>query len=179
MRPGWSCQSSLSTCAQREQCLTLHCAGCQGYDLLHPVSNAWVHGGAPREDVVSIEVLPDVNITLHDAVIGGFVDARRLHSNERWLEEGLRAAEAFVPDGDHLPVRQFVALLQGRRGSSSGHFIFKVQSDIAQLLLDVTDNLTLSYQTHTNVIHISVRTGVKFYLSHVIPLPNQLLRGLS
>lgn len=66
-----------------------------------------------------------------------------LPTNERWLEESLWAAEAFVSNGDHLPVRQFVALLQGGRGGGRGHLIFKVQSYIAQLLLDVTDNLTL------------------------------------
>lgn len=60
--------------------LDLHGTGGQGCDFfLHPVSNAGVHGGAPRQDVVSIEVLPDVNITLHDAVVGGFVDASRFH----------------------------------------------------------------------------------------------------
>merc|ERR1719508_341916 len=32
----------------------------------------------------------------------------------------------------------------GGGGSSSGHFLLKVKSDIAELLLDVTDNLTLS-----------------------------------
>merc|ERR1719154_729164 len=32
----------------------------------------------------------------------------------------------------------------GGRGSSSGHLLLEVKSNIAQLLLDVTDNLTLS-----------------------------------
>merc|ERR1719317_1074443 len=34
--------------------------------LLHPVSNTRVHGGASRHDGVGIEILTDVNITLHD-----------------------------------------------------------------------------------------------------------------
>lgn len=64
--------------------LDLHGAGCQGCDLLlHAVGNAGVHGGAPREDVVSIEVLPDVNVALHDAVVGGLMDASRLHPWKR------------------------------------------------------------------------------------------------
>lgn len=33
-------------------------------------------------------------------------------TNEGGLEEGLRAAEALVPDGDDLPVRELIALLQ-------------------------------------------------------------------
>ena len=64
--------------------LDLHGAGGQGRDLfLHAVSNARVHGGTPREDVVSIEVLPDINITLHDAVVRGLMDASRLHPWKR------------------------------------------------------------------------------------------------
>merc|ERR1719167_1462584 len=42
--------------------------------LLHPVSNTWVHGGATRHDCVGIQVLPDVNIALHDGVVGGLMD---------------------------------------------------------------------------------------------------------
>merc|ERR1711878_168214 len=42
--------------------------------LLHPVGNTWVHGGASRHDSVGIQVLPDVNIALHDGVVGGLMD---------------------------------------------------------------------------------------------------------
>merc|ERR1711887_375243 len=41
--------------------------------LLHPVSNTRVHGGASRHDGVGIEILTDVNITLHDGVVGGLM----------------------------------------------------------------------------------------------------------
>lgn len=71
-------------------------------------------------------------------------------TDERWLEQGLWASEALVPNGDHLPIRQLIALLQGGGGRGSGHLIFKVQSYIAQFLLDVPDNLTLSCQD-TNI----------------------------
>ena len=63
-------------------------------------------------------------------------------TNEGRLEEGLGAAETLIANGDDLAVRQLVALLQGGGRSSSGHLILKVQSDIAQLLLDVTHDLT-------------------------------------
>merc|ERR1712045_131456 len=47
----------------------------QGSDLLlHPVSNTRVHGGATRHDSVGVQVLPDVNIALHDGVVGGLMD---------------------------------------------------------------------------------------------------------
>jgi hypothetical protein len=44
----------------------------------------------------------------------------------------------------YLTVGQFIGFLQRGGGSSSGHFLFKVQSDIAQFLLDVTNDFTLS-----------------------------------
>lgn len=68
----------------------------------------------------------------------------RKPTNEGRLEKGLWATETFIADGDDLPIRQFIALLQrGRRGSCC-HLVLKVQSHIAQLFLDVTDNLTFS-----------------------------------
>ena len=55
----------------------------RGGDLpLHAVSNTGVHGGAPGHDVVGVQVLPDVNVALHDGVVGGLVDAAGLHSQE-------------------------------------------------------------------------------------------------
>ena len=43
--------------------LSLHGAGGEGNNfLLHPVSNAGIHGGASGQDNVGIKVLPDVNI---------------------------------------------------------------------------------------------------------------------
>merc|ERR1711944_104254 len=118
--------------------------GGQGSDLLlHSVGDTGVHGGASREDSVGIQVLPDVNIALHDGVVGGLVDAAGLHSQEAGLEEGLRAPEPLVADGDDLAVGKLVGLLQGAGGGSSGHLLLKVKSDIAQLLLDVPHDLPL------------------------------------
>merc|ERR1712112_502496 len=112
--------------------------------LLHTVSNTRVHGGASGHDSVSIEILTDVNIALHDGVVGGLVDAAGFHSKEGRLEEGLWAAETLIANGDDLAVGKFIGLLEGGGGSSSGHLMFEVKSNIAELLLDVTDDLTLS-----------------------------------
>ena len=57
------------------------------------VGNSGVHGGATRQDGVGIQVLPDVNVTLHDGVVGGLVDAAVLHTQERGLEEGLDSGQ--------------------------------------------------------------------------------------
>merc|ERR1719223_1991971 len=125
--------------------LDLDGGGSQGGDLLlHTVSNTGVHGGAAGHDGVGVQVLTDVNVALHDGVEGGLVDAAGLHSEEGRLEEGLRATESLVTDGDDLTVGKLIRLLKGGGGSSGGHLLLKVQGDVAQLLLDVTDNLALS-----------------------------------
>lgn len=75
----------------------------QGSDfLLHTISNTGVHGGATGEDSVGVQVLADVNIALHDGVVDGLVDTAGFHTQEGRLEEGLRAAETLVADGDDL-----------------------------------------------------------------------------
>ena len=56
--------------------------GKSGDFLLHTVSNTGVHGGASGHDGVGIKILTDVNIALHDGVVGGLVDATGFHSKE-------------------------------------------------------------------------------------------------
>merc|ERR1719474_2395901 len=72
------------------------------------------------------------------------MDATGFHSKEGRLEESLRAAETLIANGDNLSVGKFIGLLKGGRGSSGGHLLLEVKSNIAELLLDVTNNLTLS-----------------------------------
>merc|ERR1711988_905907 len=112
--------------------------------LLHTISNTRVHGGASGHDGVGIEILPDVNIALHDGVVGGLVDTAGFHSEERRLEEGFGGTEPLVANGDDLTVGKLIGLLKGGGGSSGGHLLLKVKGNIAELFLDVTDNLTLS-----------------------------------
>merc|ERR1711931_538805 len=112
--------------------------------LLHTISNTGVHGGASRHDGVGIQVLPDVNIALHDGVVGGLMDTTGFHSKEGRLEESFRGTESLIANGDDLTIRKLIGLLEGGGGSSSGHFLLKVKGNIAEFLLDVTDNFTLS-----------------------------------
>merc|ERR1712212_323479 len=86
-------------------------------------------------------VPPDV--TLHNGVVGCVMDTTGLHAKERWLEEGLRAPEALITNGNDLSVGKLIGLLQGGGCSSCGHLLLKVKCDITQFLLDVSDNLTL------------------------------------
>merc|ERR1712241_1438827 len=71
------------------------------------------------------------------------MDTAGFHSKEGWLEEGLRGAEPLIANGDNLAIGKLIRLLKGGGGSSSGHLLLKVKGDIAELLLDVTDNFTL------------------------------------
>merc|ERR1719290_575972 len=71
------------------------------------------------------------------------MDSASFHSEEGRLEESLWAAETLVANGDDLAVGKFIRLLKGGGGSGSGHLLFEVKGNIAELLLDVTDNLTL------------------------------------
>merc|ERR1712088_291966 len=118
--------------------------GKSGDLLLHTVSNTGVHGGASGHDGVSVQVLPDVNIALHDGVVGGLVDSAGFHSQEGRLEEGLGGTETLIANGDDLTVGKLIGLLEGGGGSSGGHLLLEVKGNIAKLLLDVTDNLALS-----------------------------------
>jgi len=123
--------------------LDLHGGWGEGGDfLLHSIGNTWVHGGTAGEDVVSVKVLSDINIALHDGVVGGFVDTGGFHTDEGWLEEGLWASESFVTDGDDLTVWEFVRFLQRSRRSGGGHFLFKVEGDVAKFFFDVSDDFS-------------------------------------
>merc|ERR1719486_162423 len=118
--------------------------GKSGDLLLHTISNTGVHGGATRHDGVGVQVLPDVNIALHDGVVGGLMDTAGFHSEEGRLEEGLGGTEPLVTNGDDLTIGKLIGLLEGGGGSSGGHLLLEVKGNIAKLFLDVTDNLTLS-----------------------------------
>merc|ERR1712012_575354 len=125
--------------------LDLDGGGSKGGDfLLHTISNTRVHGGASGHDGVGVQVLPDVNITLHDGVVGGLVDTAGFHSEEGRLEEGFGGTEPLVANGDDLTVGKLIGLFEGGGGGSGGHLLLEVKGNIAELFLDVTDNLALS-----------------------------------
>ena len=128
----------------RSDDLDLHRGWSESSDLLlHTVGDAREHGAASRQNGVGVQVLTDVHVALHDGVVAGLVDASRLHTEEAWLEESLWATESLVSDGDDLSVGKLIALLQGGAGGSSAHLLFEVQGNVAELLLDVTNDLTL------------------------------------
>ena len=89
--------------------LDLHGGWGEGGDLLlHAVSDAGVHGGTAREDSVGVQILTDVDVTLHDRVVSRLVDTGRFHSQEGWLEKSLWASESLITNGDDLAERDKV-----------------------------------------------------------------------
>jgi hypothetical protein len=50
--------------------------------------------GVARQDGVDVELLADIDVALHDRIVGGLVDTSGFNAQEGPVEEGLRAAEA-------------------------------------------------------------------------------------
>ena len=124
--------------------LDLHSGGRKcGQLLRHSLTNALEHGGATGQHNVGVEVLADVHIALHDGLEGGVVDAAGLLAHEAGLEKDFGAAEALGTDGDDVAVWQLIRLLLVAALARRLHLAVEVQRDVAKLLLDVADNLTL------------------------------------
>ena len=100
-------------------------------------------GGSNYHDNVAVQVLPDIDIALHDGVESGDVDTTALKTQDGRLEESLRSTETLVANGDDLTVRKLVGLLQAGALAGSLDLLLEVESDVAELLLDVTDDFTL------------------------------------
>jgi hypothetical protein len=78
---------TLRTCRQPKPSPStnvMHCAG---------LTDTVVHGGTSGHDDVSVQVLPDVQVTLHDRVVGRLVDSASLETEEAGLEQGLGSSE--------------------------------------------------------------------------------------
>lgn len=100
--------------------------------------------GKTYHDNVAVQILTDINITLHDGVEGGLVDTTALQTQDARSKQSLRSTETLVADGDDLTVGKFVGLLEAGALGSGLDLLLEVESDVAELLLDVTDNFTLS-----------------------------------
>merc|ERR1712131_108797 len=81
-------------------------------------------------------------------VEAALMDADDLHAQEDWAEHRLGSSETLVANSHDLTVGQLVGLLDGGGGGGGGHLLLEVESDVAELLLDVTHDLTLSGGHH-------------------------------
>merc|ERR1719357_2533903 len=80
--------------------------------LLHTISNTGEHSRTTGQDDVGVQVLSDVQVTVHDGVVGGLVDTDSFQTKVSGLEHGFGGSETLITDGDDLSVGQFVILLQ-------------------------------------------------------------------
>ena len=71
------------------------------------------------------------------------MDATALQTQDAGLEEGLGGTEALVADGDDLSVGQLVRLLEAGALGGGLDLLLEVEGDVAELLLDVTDDFAL------------------------------------
>jgi len=71
-----------------------------------------------------------------------WIPASSRPKNEGWKRDS-GATETLVTNGDDLTVGKLVALLEGGGRGSSLHLGIEVEGDVAELLLDVTDDFTL------------------------------------
>mmetsp|Transcript_41152 Transcript_41152/g.88422 ORF Transcript_41152/g.88422 Transcript_41152/m.88422 type:complete len:358 (+) Transcript_41152:381-1454(+) len=106
--------------------------------LLQPIGQAWKHGRATTQNNVPEQVLSNVYVTCHDGPEGEFVHAQSINTEVGRMEQSLRHSKSLVADGDDLPVRELVA----RFGGGLTHRIIKVLSHIAELFLDVADDVS-------------------------------------
>merc|ERR1712127_596802 len=124
--------------------LDLHCGGREGSDLFgHALADSSEHGGATRKNYVSVQILPDIDVALHNRLESCVVDSASLLSDEARLEEHLRTTEAFTANGDDVAIGKLVGLfLVGGLGGGL-HLSVVVECNIGQLLLHIADDFAL------------------------------------
>ena len=71
------------------------------------------------------------------------MDAAGFETEDGWLEESLWSPEALIADGDDLAVGKLVGLLEGGALAGRLDLLLEVECDVAELLLDVTNDFTL------------------------------------
>jgi hypothetical protein len=95
----------------RSNDLDLHGSRSKSLDFLgHTFGDTGEHSSTTRKNDVTVQVLSDIDVTLHDGVISGGVDTFGFLTNQRWLEENFWASEAFASDSDNLSIRKLIAL---------------------------------------------------------------------
>ena len=98
------------------------------------------------------------------------MDAAGFLTNEAWLEEHLRAAEAPASNSDGVPIWEYVGLLiAGTFACLLSHCV-EVPGGVGQLHLDVTHDLTLGSGRETS--HPRQRTTeIDFARQNLLEIP--------
>lgn len=102
-----------------------------------------VHGGTTGQDDVGVEILTDIDITLHDRSKSELMNTRVLHTEQVRTEQSLGTTEALVADCDDLTIGQFIGFFEAGALGGGLHLLLEVEGDVTKLLLDLTDDFTL------------------------------------
>lgn len=89
-----------------------------------------------------------------------------LPTNKGWLEQGFGTPEPLVSDRDNLTIRKFVAFFERRWRRCSGHFLFKIECNIAKLLFNVTHNFSFSWKKYLYMIRL-IFVKIKLVYKHL------------
>merc|ERR1712109_87997 len=112
--------------------------------ITHDPLEGFPEGRKEREPPVSKEVIDAWRVPSirQNFCVEDYIKFRKCQLREHPMAWNCHR-ELHVADGDDLAVGKLVGLLEGGGGSSGGHLLLEVQGDVAELLLDVTDNLAL------------------------------------
>merc|ERR1712032_1107392 len=105
--------------------------------------NIVMSGGSTRHDDVAVQVLADVDITLHDGVVGGLVHTSSFLADQGRVEQHLGAAETLVANLKGSAIGKFVHLLAIRGFLEFLQLGVEVNGHVGEFLLDVAHNLAL------------------------------------
>lgn len=94
-------------------------------------------------DDVAVQILSDVDIALHDGVVSGDVDAAAFQTENGRLEQSLGGTESLVANGNNLTIGKLIGLLQAGALGGSLNLLLEVEGNVAELLLDITDDFSL------------------------------------
>jgi len=123
---------------------------CKSSDFLgHTLTDSGEHGGTSRKDSVGVQILENIDITLHNGLerrVGNTVHSKTCQVRQ---EEYLRTTEALVTNDNDVTIGKFVGLLQCRRLGCLLHFLLENDNDNAQRLLNVTNDLVAKLFTMT------------------------------
>lgn len=109
----------------------------------HSISNARKHSRSTAKHNVPIQILSDINITLHYRIIRRLMNSSNFHSDQRRLIKYFRTSKTLSTNSNHLFIRQFIVLLN--RGACLGclKFLLEIKSKLCQFLLHIHYNFLL------------------------------------
>lgn len=119
--------------------------GVEGADvLLETRGETGVHGGTSRENNVLVELRTDIHVSAVDSVEDGLRDTNSIDIDETGGEEGLGSHVALTADLDDATVGEGVRLDQNGGIGRETVLQINVITDVAELLLHLTDSLEVS-----------------------------------